>query len=86
MRTTLDLPDDTFRRLKAEAALRGAKLKDFVAELIEDGLARASSPPAEARPRSPLPELRPPTGTAHPALSNAELEELLTAEDADARP
>ena len=34
MRTTVDLPDDLFRRAKAEAALRGRKLKD----LIEEGL------------------------------------------------
>jgi hypothetical protein len=36
MRTTLDLSDDLFRRAKAEAALRGRKLKD----LVEDGLRR----------------------------------------------
>jgi hypothetical protein len=34
MRTTLDLPDETFRRLKAEAALRGYKLKELVAQFI----------------------------------------------------
>jgi len=34
MRTTVDLPDDLFRRAKVEAALRGRKLKD----LIEEGL------------------------------------------------
>ena len=34
MRTTVDLPDELFRRAKAEAALRGRKLKD----LIEEGL------------------------------------------------
>ena len=33
MRTTLDLPDETFRRLKAQAALRGFKLKELVAQL-----------------------------------------------------
>jgi hypothetical protein len=34
MRTTIDLPDDLFRRAKSEAALRGRKLKD----LVEEGL------------------------------------------------
>jgi hypothetical protein len=34
MRTTVDLPDELFRRAKAEAALRGRKFKD----LIEEGL------------------------------------------------
>jgi hypothetical protein len=34
MRTTVDLSDELFRRAKAEAALRGRKLKD----LVEEGL------------------------------------------------
>jgi hypothetical protein len=34
MKTTVELPDDLYRRAKAEAALRGRKLKD----MIEEGL------------------------------------------------
>jgi hypothetical protein len=34
MKTTVEVPDDLYRRAKAEAALRGGKLKD----LIEEGL------------------------------------------------
>jgi hypothetical protein len=34
MRTTIDLPDELFRRAKAEAALSGRKFKD----LVEEGL------------------------------------------------
>jgi hypothetical protein len=34
MKTTVELPDDLYRRAKAEAALRGRKLTD----LIEEGL------------------------------------------------
>lgn len=30
MRTTVDLPDDLYRKAKAEAALRGVKLKDIL--------------------------------------------------------
>ena len=41
MRTTIDLSDDLFRRAKAEAALRGRKLKD----LVEDGLRRVLDQP-----------------------------------------
>lgn len=33
MRTTLDLPDDVFRRLKAHAALRGKTLRELFLEL-----------------------------------------------------
>jgi hypothetical protein len=34
VKTTVELPDDLARRIKAEAALRGRKLKD----LVEEGL------------------------------------------------
>ena len=34
MKTTVEMPDDLYRRAKAEAALRGRKLKD----LVEEGL------------------------------------------------
>lgn len=34
MKTTVELPDDLARRVKAEAALRGRKIKD----LVEEGL------------------------------------------------
>ena len=34
MKTTIEVPDDLYRRAKAEAALRGRKMKD----LVEEGL------------------------------------------------
>ncbi len=34
MKTTVEVPDDLYRRAKSEAALRGRKLKD----LVEEGL------------------------------------------------
>jgi hypothetical protein len=48
MKTTVELPDDLYRRAKAEAALRGRKLKD----LIEEGLRlvlKASPRPRQQR-------------------------------------
>jgi hypothetical protein len=56
MRTTVDLPDELYRRTKAEAALRGRKVKD----LVEEGLRRvleASEPEPSAN--------RPPTPSVH---------------------
>lgn len=49
MRTTIDLPDELFRRVKSEAALRGQKLKD----LIEEGLrlVLAAPPPSDVPPK-----------------------------------
>jgi hypothetical protein len=39
MRTTVDFSDDLYRRVKAEAALRGRKVKDLVEEALRRLLA-----------------------------------------------
>ena len=50
MRTTVDIPDELFRRAKSEAALRGRKLKD----LVEQGLRLViDQPSSEEKPQSP---------------------------------
>ena len=46
MRTTLELPDMLFRKVKAEAALRGKSMKDFMVEIIETGFPKAGGPAA----------------------------------------
>ena len=43
MRTTVEVPDDLYRRAKSEAALRGRKLKD----LVEEGLRLVLKSPRE---------------------------------------
>ena len=43
MKTTIELPDELFRRAKATAALRGRKLKD----LVEEGLRRVLESPED---------------------------------------
>ena len=48
MKTTIELPDDLYRRAKAEAALRGRRLKD----VIEEGL-RLVLAAGRARPGRP---------------------------------
>lgn len=54
MRTTIDLPDELYRRAKAEAAFRGRKFK----ELVEEGLQRLLSPaPPEQKPAPSLHDL-----------------------------
>jgi hypothetical protein len=45
MKTTLDIPDDLFRRVKATAALEGCSLKDFVSRALEHRLAPAAGRP-----------------------------------------
>ena len=50
MKTTVDLPDELYRRAKAEAALRGRKFRELVAE----GLVRVLEAPAEQPPKAKL--------------------------------
>lgn len=40
MKTTLEIPDDLFKKTKATAALRGESLKDFVTEALQAHLER----------------------------------------------
>ncbi len=55
MKTTVEIPDELFRRAKATAALRGRKFKDLVEEglrrVVEtpDTAAEADSVPGQAR-------------------------------------
>lgn len=43
MKTTLEIPDEVFRKSKAAAAMRGESLKDFVTESLRGRLAETSS-------------------------------------------
>lgn len=83
MRTTIDLPDDLFRRAKATAALRGIKLKDLIGRFIEVGLrdeaVERNLPPRSKR--SPIPVIAKATGPPIPALSKAEIAEIEMEED-----
>jgi hypothetical protein len=57
MRTTLDLPDDLFRALKARAAMDGTTLRDLVEKLVRAGLAaseRAGAPRTPSRLPPPV--------------------------------
>ena len=82
MRTTIDLPDELFRQVKAKAALDGTKLKDLITHYVEQGL--RGMPPAapQRRQRSELPVAREATGRALPALTNAEIQRILDEEEA----
>jgi hypothetical protein len=53
MKTTVEIPDDLHCRAKAEAALRGRKLKD----LVEEGLRLVLDAPRKTRRQTSLAEL-----------------------------
>jgi predicted component of type VI protein secretion system len=48
VKTTVEVPDDLYRQAKAEAALRGRKLKDLVEEGLR--LVLQAQPQADERP------------------------------------
>jgi predicted transcriptional regulator len=51
MKTTLEMPDDLFRRVKTTAAKRGQSLKQLVTTALEHELANPSRPAASAKAR-----------------------------------
>jgi hypothetical protein len=58
MRTTLDLPDDLFRKVKAKAAVEGTSLKTLLRRYIEGGLRHPVTLPGKTSKRSPLPIIK----------------------------
>jgi len=80
MRTTIDLPDDLYRALKARAGLNGVKLRQLIQRLIEQGL-RSTSGGTVARKHDPPPIIIPPRGVPIPAVSRAELARIEEEED-----
>lgn len=81
MRTTLDLPDDLFRRVKAKAALEGATLKETLARYIESGLRQPPALGHQSSGRSQLPVIRRRGRTAVPNLTSELQARLEAAED-----
>jgi hypothetical protein len=83
MRTTIDLPEDLLRQVKAKAALDGMKLKDLITRYVEQGLREASpSKIPFGRRRSELPVSRVATGSTLPSLTNVEIQRILDEEEA----
>ena len=82
MRTTIDIPDNIFRRVKAAAALEGKSLKVFLTQALERELAlRAAATPPRRRVSLPLvPSDRP--GSV--CLDSTDIAKALEGEDLDA--
>ena len=78
VRTTLELPDPLFARLKARAALKQVSLKQLLRDFVEQGL-DAPDPAASrgCRSASDLPTLQAPLQQQGITFSNAGLFELL---------
>jgi hypothetical protein len=80
MRTTVDLPDDLFRRVKARAALKGVSLKEFFADLIEKAMSEGFEEKGYGQKR-PFPVAIPPAGRKIKSFTNAELDEIFLREE-----
>ncbi|MBI3683462.1 MAG: hypothetical protein HY235_24065 [Acidobacteria bacterium] len=74
MRTTLDLPDATFRRLKARAAEQGVTLKHLLRVALERELERANELQQHKKIRFPVLRSKEPGKLK---LTNADIENLL---------
>jgi hypothetical protein len=74
MRTTVDLPDQLFRELKAVAARRGIPLKSVIRTAVEEEIRK---PEGTVRKRLKFP-LLPSRDPGTLTLTNAEIEDLLT--------
>jgi hypothetical protein len=77
MRTTLDLPDPLFARLKARAAHERITLKQLLRLFVEQGLDQRPAPAPERRSAAALPRVDGELAIAPEQLSNAGLAALL---------
>lgn len=77
MRTTLELPDPLFARLKAQAALEGVPLKRLLQAYVEQGLAATVSSATPQRSAAALPRIDGPLPLRADQLSNAGLFALI---------
>ena len=80
MRTTIDLPENLYRTLKARAGLSGITLRQLVQQLIEQGLRAPRNEPGGS-PHAPPPVIIPPRGVRIPALSREEIRRIEEEED-----
>ena len=79
MRTTLELPDPLFARLKARAASEHLTLKQLLRSYVELGLNAAPAGSGSQRSAHTLPLVEGPLAISGERLSNATLFDLLDA-------
>jgi plasmid stability protein len=74
MRTTIDIPDGTYRRLKARAAADGRSVKALLLDAAEQALGGRAAPPAQ-RVALPLVKARRPASLD---LDNARIYDVIS--------
>jgi hypothetical protein len=81
MRTTVDIPDDLYRTLKARAGLTGVTLRQLIQRLIEQGLGSPAGGTASGNRHGPPPVIIPYRGVPIPAVSRGDLMRMEEEED-----
>jgi hypothetical protein len=81
MRTTVDLPDEMLRRVKAIAAMEGKSLKRFLAEALERELRRRGE--VESSPKRVTLPLVPSENPGSVHLDAEKIADILEREDID---
>lgn len=77
MRTTIDMPDDLFRKTKAVAALRGSSMKDLIVRALEEEISRATARKTRGKsPRKNVPVIHL-SGGRRLDLTNFDFDDLL---------
>jgi hypothetical protein len=76
MRTTIDIPDPTFRELKTYTAERGMSMKEFVLRAVQDQFARLRQE-SKRRHSVKLPLIPSKLTGTIPSMTNADIEDLL---------
>ncbi len=79
MRTTIDLPDELYRTLKARAAISGVTLRELVQGLIEQGL--GSTGPQDASGARPDPPVAIPSSGRTISITPADIHRLEEEDD-----
>jgi hypothetical protein len=80
MRTTIDLPENLYRTLKARAGMSGITLRQVVQQLIEQGLRSPRTETTVSR-HAPPPVIILPRGVPIPALSREQIRRTEEEED-----
>jgi hypothetical protein len=79
MRTTVEIPDELYRTLKARAGLTGVTLRQLVQRLIEQSLSSPAMMPGARRAAPPV--IVPARGIPIRALTRAKLRRIEEEED-----
>ena len=76
MKTTIELPDELFREVKATAARRGVALREYVRQALVEKLSQQDLYQVrDAPPQWPVPPLDPPLSREEAALIDKAIED-----------